>query len=197
MHRMARLRVRRLLFLSAGLAALVFLATAAAIVIDGLRDEIGPADIAVVLGSKVELDGKPSARLRARLDRALELHRSGLAPRILVSGGIGVEGFDEAAVMREYLLSRGVPAERVHVDPAGSTTLATARNAARFLSAGGWKSAVLVSQYFHLPRARLALRRCGVSTVYTAHAAYFELRDLYSTAREVLAFYAYLLLSSP
>ena len=196
MPRTAHPRARRLLLLSAALMAIFFLATAAAIVIDGLHDDVAAADIAIVLGSKVELDGRPSARLRARLDRALELYRSGLAPRILVSGGTGVEGHDESAVMREYLLSRGVPADRVHADPGGNTTMATARNAARFMTAGGMKSATLVSQCFHLPRARIALRRCGVSTVHTAHAAHFELRDLYSIAREVPAFYAYLFFSS-
>jgi vancomycin permeability regulator SanA len=50
-----------------------------------------------------------------------------------------------------------------------------------------------VSQFFHVPRARRTLRRCGVPTVCGAHADYFEWRDVYATAREVLAYYAYLL----
>ena len=69
----------------------------------GLRDQLGKADIALVLGSKVELDGKPSTRLRARLDRTLELYRAGYFPAIIASGGLGKERFDEAVVMRDYL----------------------------------------------------------------------------------------------
>ncbi|MCD5973637.1 hypothetical protein [Pseudomonas quasicaspiana] len=45
------------------------------IVIEGLRDEVQVSDVGVVLGSKVIPDGTPSARLRARLDKAPELYR--------------------------------------------------------------------------------------------------------------------------
>ena len=47
--------------------------------------------------------------------------------------------------------------------------------------------------YFHVPRMRLALRRSGVAPVFSAHARYFEMRDVYSIAREVVGYGAYLL----
>jgi len=50
----------------------------------------------------------------------------------------------------------------------------------------------VVSQYFHLPRARLALRRFGIETVYSAHAFFFEARDVYSSVREVFGYGEYL-----
>jgi uncharacterized SAM-binding protein YcdF (DUF218 family) len=56
-----------------------------------------------------------------------------------------------------------------------------------------WRSALVVSQYFHVPRMRLAMKRSGVATVFSAHARYFELRDVYSTAREVVGYGAYFL----
>ena len=37
----------------------------------GLHDEAGLADVVVVLGNTVHPDGSPSARLRARLDKAI------------------------------------------------------------------------------------------------------------------------------
>ena len=52
---------------------------------------------------------------------------------------------------------------------------------------------MVVSQYFHVPRMRLALERAGVTPVYSAHAQYFELRDVYSIAREVVGYGVYLL----
>ncbi len=55
------------------------------------------------------------------------------------------------------------------------------------------KSATLISQYFHITRTKLAFHQCGIETVYNAHANYFELRDLYSIPREVIAYYNYLL----
>ncbi|KAF1029128.1 MAG: hypothetical protein GAK40_00627 [Burkholderia plantarii] len=51
----------------------------------------------------------------------------------------------------------------------------------------GLTSAVAVSQYFHLPRTIMALRRFGVRDVSGAHPAFFEARDLYSILREVPA----------
>lgn len=66
----------------------------------GMSDEIHEANVAVVLGNTVNPDGTPSRRLAARLDTALELHRRGLFKNIIVSGGVGREGFDEAVVPR-------------------------------------------------------------------------------------------------
>jgi vancomycin permeability regulator SanA len=79
------------------------------IVTDGLNDELADVDIAVVLGNKVELDGQPSNRLKARLDKSVELYGTGYFKNIIVSGGIGKEGFDEAKVMKEYLVNKGIP----------------------------------------------------------------------------------------
>ncbi len=61
----------------------------------GVRDDIGPSDVIVVFGNKVELSGVPSPRLEARLDRALSLYNAEQAPCVLVSGGVGKEGHDE------------------------------------------------------------------------------------------------------
>ena len=186
-------RKRKLLvFLVAALLAW-FLVSAAAISWSGLADDAARADAAVVFGNTVLPDGRPSPRLQGRLDKALQLHREGLVSFIIVSGGLGVEGHDEAEVMKRYLVEHGVPEASIHADGAGTNTLETARNASRLLAGKGMTSAVVVSQFFHVPRARRALRKCGVPKVHGAHADYFEWRDVYATAREVLAYYAYLL----
>jgi vancomycin permeability regulator SanA len=188
-------RRKKILLASLLLISGSFLSGAALIVADGLRDDIHPADVAVVLGNTVESDGRPSARLRARLDKAVELYRGGLFRHVIVSGGIGVEGFNEAEVMKRYLISQGVPGGRIIADGEGVTTSLTARNAARVMKEQGWQSALVISQYFHIPRTRLAVESYGVSPVYSAHADYFELRDVYSIAREVIGYGAYLMRS--
>lgn len=174
------------------LVAGLILAGTAILVAAGLRDNIGKADAGLVLGSKVELDGTPSARLRARLDRTLELYNAGQFPKVITSGGVGKEGFDEAAVMRDYLVARGVPTEHVIVDSDGMTTFASARNMLQIARQQRIKSVLVVSQYFHIPRSRLALHRFGISTVYSAHARIFELRDIYSSFREFFGYLSYL-----
>lgn len=176
-----------------GILLVVFLVSALALVIYGLRDSARPADVAIVLGNRVEDNGEPSPRLRARLDRAAELHRQGLVRWILVSGATGKNGYDESGVMLNYLVRVGIPRAVIVRDEAGADTWLTARNAARIMRQRGWHGAIVVSQFFHLARARLALARCGVAPVTTAHARYFEPRDLYSTARDTIAFYYYLM----
>jgi vancomycin permeability regulator SanA len=188
MARLKRIVVRAVL---AGTG--LFVVAAALIALSGVRDDIHPADVAVVLGNEVRADGTPHPRLAARLDAALALYDSGVVKNVIVSGGIGRSGFDEAAVMKSYLVARGVPAERIVADSLGVTTAATAANTVAILRQKQWTSVVVVSQYFHIPRCRLAMRRVGIAPVYSAHARYFEWRDLYSTAREVVGYPAYLL----
>lgn len=173
------------------LLALIFGGTATAIVWDGFHDELATADVAVVLGSQVRADGAPAPRLKARLDKTIALYQQGLFPAIIVSGGIGAAGYDEAAVMKEYLVAQGIPAGQIITDNAGSNTALTAQNAARLMGERGMQSALLISQYFHISRSRLALSRCGIHPIYAAHAPYIGLRDLYSIPREVVGLYVY------
>lgn len=184
-------RVTRILrrVVLAGMAA--FALAALLIVVAGLRDDARRADVAVVLGTTANPDGTPSPRLAARLDAAAGLYRRGLVRNVIVSGGVGHEGVDESAVMKRYLAARGIPADRIVADSLGLTTAATAKNSAVIMRRRGWKSAVAVSQYFHVPRCRLALRRAGIAPVYGAHARFFEVRDVYSIAREVVGYPAY------
>ena len=72
--------------------ALVLLAWAGmvlAVLLTGRRDEARPVDAIVVLGA-AQYEGRPSPVLRARLDHALDLYQRGLAPVVIVTGGIGV-----------------------------------------------------------------------------------------------------------
>jgi vancomycin permeability regulator SanA len=179
----------------AGIAA--FAATAAWIAYDGLTDELAAADVGIVLGSMVELNGQPSARLAARLDEAASLYGRGLFRTVIVSGATGAEGYDEAAVMASYLVAHGVPQAAVVLDHNGSNTNATARNAVQLMKDRGLHSALVVSQYFHITRARLALQKYDVPVAGAAHAPFFEPRDVYSLAREVIALWAYLLPLQP
>ena len=67
---------------------LIYVASLAGVVIASRQDQRRPADAIVVLGA-AQYNGKPSPVLRARLDHALSLYREGLAPTIIVTGGIG------------------------------------------------------------------------------------------------------------
>jgi vancomycin permeability regulator SanA len=161
--------------------------------LDGFSGPRLPADVAVVLGSKVQRDGAPSSGLQRRLERALDLYRKGAVRAIFVSGGRGSEGFEEADVMRGVLVRSGVPADAIIVDRAGNNTRLTARHAHQAMQARSWQSAVVISQYYHVPRAKLALRQEGVTRVSGAAAEYrFAWTDPLSILREFAGFYTYL-----
>ena len=68
MHK--KLGIKILAFLAIGLFAWFFVHTIF-ITFSGLSDNVGKADVAVVLGNEVNSDGKPSDRLKARLDKAV------------------------------------------------------------------------------------------------------------------------------
>lgn len=181
--------------LSAAIAggAAVVLVAATLIIVDGLTDDVHHSDVAVVLGSKVNRDGSASPRLAARLSKARDLHRDGMVAAIIVSGGTGKEGVPEGSAMKQWLVGQGVPEAAILVDDAGVDTMATARNAAAMMQAHGFNSAIVVTQYFHISRTRLAFSKNGHPDVGSAHPDYFEMRDLYSIAREIPGYASYLL----
>lgn len=164
----------------------------AATVLDGLNDEISVSDAAVILGNKVEPSGLPSERLKSRLDKGLELYKNGLVKYIIVSGGKGNDGCDEARVMHKYLLANNVPENSIIEDPEGMNSHMTAVNSKKIMKVKGFESVIIVSQYYHLSRCKLAFRKAGIDNPRSAHPDFFELRDAYSLIREFFGYYYYL-----
>jgi vancomycin permeability regulator SanA len=164
------------------------LATAIAIAHAAIGARPHPADAALVFGNTVDRGGAPSPRLAARLEAAREVYAAKLVRRVLVSGGTGKEGFDEAQVMADWLRARGVPDSALVVDPQGVNTAASCANARRLLGA---TRVVVVTQWFHVARARLAARRAGLEVEGAAVARYAEPRDAWSFVRELVALPVY------
>jgi uncharacterized SAM-binding protein YcdF (DUF218 family) len=175
-----------------GVAALYLLA-ALALALAGLPESSERFDAAVVFGNKVDPSGQPSASLASRLDKALLLYRRGQFSEVLVSGGVGREGWDEAQVMAGYLAARGIPREAILLDNQGNNTYLTALHTAQLARARGWRSFIVVTHFYHVPRARLAFQRFGLTPVGAARSDRFVARDFYyGLMREVIAYPAYL-----
>ena len=85
-----------------------FLAHSIFIIFDGLNDRNSKADVAIVLGNKVNEDGTLSDRLKARLDKSIEIYKNRRVKKIIVSGGLGKEGFWEANEMAKYLIENQI-----------------------------------------------------------------------------------------
>lgn len=128
------------------------------------------ADAAIVLGARVFPDGRLSPMVADRVTQALALYRAGAVDKIVVSGDHGDWSYDEPGTMRDALLAGGVPAPDVFTDHAGFDTWSTMRRAAAVF---GVRSAIVVTQGFHLPRALYLAKAAGLD----AHGVPADLHD--------------------
>lgn len=146
--------------------------------------KLSDVDCIIVLGCQVKPDGTPSAMLRDRLDRAVELYKAGAAPKIIMSGDHGTEEYDEVHTMKNYAIDAGVPSEDIFIDHAGFSTYESIYRANEIFDAD---NIIVVTQEYHLYRAlyiaqKFGLENHGVSSDYHTYAGQ-SARD----AREVLA----------
>jgi uncharacterized SAM-binding protein YcdF (DUF218 family) len=118
----------------------------------GYTDEARPADAIVVLGA-AQYDGTPSPVFRARIDHAVDLWKSGLAPWFVVTGGRAAgDRTTEAAAARAYAMSLGVPGSAIIGESSGTTTLTSLLGLRDLFAEHGIRSAVFVSDRGHMLR---------------------------------------------
>lgn len=128
-------------------------------------DEEHHADAIVVFGA-AEYVGRPSPVLRARLDHAYHLFERGLAPMIITTGGAGGDlHYSEGQVGRDYLEARGVPDASIIAETQGGDTDESAQRVAVIMRANHLRSCLLVSDAYHMFRARRMMSARGI-TVY-------------------------------
>jgi uncharacterized SAM-binding protein YcdF (DUF218 family) len=149
---------------------LVYTIGLVAVLVVSQQDQRRPVDAIVVLGA-AQYNGRPSPVLRARLDHALDLYTEGLAPLIVVTGGVGRgDTTSEAIVGRRYLVSHDVPLEAVVAMPRGRSTMVSMTAVAVWLRRRGDRRVLLVSDPFHMFRLRLEARRTSLEA-YTSPTA--------------------------
>ena len=152
----------RMLFTSTITALLVLWACwMVAVLVWSTLDQARPAESIVVLGA-AQYDGHPSPVLRARLDHAVDLWNHHMARIVILTGGTGAgDTTSEAAVGRSYLKKHGIPERAILLEKEGRTTRESMLAVSRILSDRGMKSAILVSDPFHMLRLWILSRRFG------------------------------------
>lgn len=118
--------------------------------------------VAIVFGAGLWRDGSPTPILRDRVATAAELYFAGKVDKLLMSGDNTTIYYNEPGAMREYALQLGVPEEDIVLDYAGRRTYDTCYRAQAIF---GVKSAILVTQDFHLPRALYICSALGLDAV--------------------------------
>jgi vancomycin permeability regulator SanA len=130
----------------------------------GARPE--SSDVALVLGAGIRADGSPTPVLQARVMTAVELYERGVVRKLVMSGDNSRSTYDEVSAMKASAINAGVPADDVLLDYAGFRTL---DSCVRIRKVFGQQRVVLVTQQFHIARARFLCADAGV--VATAAAA--------------------------
>jgi uncharacterized SAM-binding protein YcdF (DUF218 family) len=147
--------------------ALLWAASMAAVLIWSSMDQARPAGSIVVLGA-AQYDGKPSPVLKARLDHGIDLWNRRMGRLLVLTGGQGSgDTTSEAAVGRSYARRHGVPDTAILLENKGRTTRESMLAVADTLSKRGIKTAILVSDPFHMLRLWIMGRRFGL-TAYTS-----------------------------
>jgi vancomycin permeability regulator SanA len=167
----------------------------------GRIDDRGHADVILVLGA-AQYDGDPSTILRNRLDHARTLYDQGVASEIVTVGGRQPrDRFTEAEASGMYLISRGVPSDRIVEVNAGNDTLNSLRAAADVLRQHSWGSAVLVSDPWHMFRAQTMAKDSGIdawtSPTHSGPAVQTRSTQLKYIVRETAALLFYRVTKAP
>jgi uncharacterized SAM-binding protein YcdF (DUF218 family) len=110
------------------------------------------ADAILVMGA-AQYDGVPSPDLKARLDEALSLYRSGYADMIVVTGGKERgDAFTESQAGARYLESKGVPPSAI-VQAGGDNSYENVEEAAAVLSTHKTRVVLVSTDPFHEDRS--------------------------------------------
>ncbi len=162
----------------------------------GHGDYRRPAAAAIVLGARVYSDGRLSDAVADRVRSACELHHEGWVSELVMSGGPGDGAIHEVEAMRDAAIRAGVPAGAIRLDRDGWNTRATAANTTAMMRDRPGRLRA-VSEFYHLPRIRLAYAREGVeiSTVPARPQHLARWWPLCAMVREVPAWWLYYLRS--
>ncbi len=125
------------------------------------------SDAIIVLGCAVY--GKnPSPFFKERLNEAIKLYKEGLGKYIIVSGGKGLgEDISEAEAGNGYLLKNGIPDNTILKDDKSYSTLQNLENSKKIMDQKSLKTAIIVSNKFHLKRASIIAKEAGINASYS------------------------------
>ena len=139
--------------------------------------------------SPVTRTGRHNYSFDKRIVAADRLFKAGKVDYIIASGGDYTRtesyGCDEPAAIRDSLVERGVPADRIVLDYEGTRTVLSVAKAREVY---GLDSVTFISQRYHNERAIVLADRYGMHPVaFNAQPSPYRLTRFKSALRELLA----------
>lgn len=168
---------------------------AAAVVLDvyGHRpDPTGSWDAIVVAGCRVMPNGLPSLSLVRRTTKAVELWRRGLAPVIVLTGGVGKSPPAEAVAAAGLARQLGVPDSALIVEDKSTSTLENVRFLRQIVK---FNQIIVVTDTYHVLRCEwlFGKRFAKVQGVGVTSPIFYRARDAF---REAIALAYHLIVPS-
>ena len=146
--------------------------------------QLTDVDCILVLGCYVHDSGRPSDMLADRLRRGIALYKSGAAPKLLMSGDHGREGYNEVKTMKLEAMDEGIPSEDIFMDHAGFSTYESIFRARDVFAA---RKIIIVTQEYHLYRALYVANALGLEAYGVASDYHTYVGQLNREVREILA----------
>lgn len=123
-------------------------------------DSIPYHKVGVLLGTSKNLSGgRSNLYFTYRIDAASQLYHAGKIDAVLVSGDNGSEYYNEPLDMKNALMAKGIPSNRIYLDYAGFRTYDSMIRARDIF---GQNSFTVISQRFHVQRAVYIARRLNM-----------------------------------
>jgi len=183
----------RFLFRTAllGIMALILWCGYVFIVINqyGNSNTVTKADAAIVLGAALWND-VPSPALRERLELASKLVENHTVDKLILSGGLGSNGSTktEAEGMRDYLLAKGIQADKLLLEDKAVNTYENLLFSAAIAKEQGLSGIIIVTHDYHAARALDIAKYIGYNSPQVYAGASSVLNPYYNKGREVLAY---------
>ncbi len=121
--------------------------------------ELPEIKVGLVLGTTDRVKGRENLYFRYRIDAAVRVWKSGRLETLIVSGDNLSPYYNEPEKMKQALIERGVPADRIVCDPRGLRTLDSVVRAKEVF---GTSSVLLISQRFQNERAIYLAKANGI-----------------------------------
>ncbi len=158
------LLVRRLFIVLFCIGGTVFLFVEGCIISGFSNKGQAGADYVIVLGAQMKTSG-PSRALQYRLDEAIRYLNENPDAKVIVSGGQGSdEPVSEAQGMYDYLVKKGISADRISKEDKSRNTFENLTYSARFLDQEK-DSVAVVTNNFHVFRAVKIAKKAGYGNV--------------------------------
>lgn len=116
--------------------------------------------VGLLLGtSKTTKRGNKNWYFYNRIDATEQLYKSGKIDYIIVSGDNSRKDYNEPEDMKNELITRGIPSDKIYEDFAGFRTLDSIIRAKEIFGQNGF---IIISQTFHNERAVYIARQKGI-----------------------------------